>query len=84
MNNPKKTVVVSLVGVIILTGGGKVLSGHLPTYKQLFGTFILFLILGIGVEVAPEVAATLALLVLVTAALENFGEIAPKITKLVG
>lgn len=84
MNNPKQTVVISFVGVMILTGGGKVLSGHLPTYRQLMGTFILFVILGVGVEIAPEVAATLALLVLLTAALENFGAIAPAIKKLVG
>jgi hypothetical protein len=81
---PKKTVVVSLLGVVLLTGGGKLLQGKLPTYKQIGGITLLFVALSIGVELTPEVAAALALLILVTAALENFGAIAPNIDKFLG
>jgi hypothetical protein len=82
--SPKKTVVVSFLGVLLLTGGGKIVSGHLPTYKQLAGILILFIGLSMGVEIMPEVAATLALLILVTVFLENFMEVAKAINTLLG
>jgi hypothetical protein len=84
VTSPKKTVVVSFLGLLLLTGGGKVLNGHLPSYKQLAGIGILFIALSVGVEITPELAATLALLVLVTVALENFMEVSTAIKKLVG
>ena len=84
MNSPKKTVVISFIGVLLLTGGGKVFNGHLPTYRQLAGIFILFVALSVGVEITPELAATLALLILVTVALENFIDVSVAIKKLVG
>jgi len=84
VNSPKKTVVISFIGVLLLTGGGKVLNGHLPTYRQLAGIAVLFIALSIGVEITPELAATLALLILVTVALENFMEVSTALKKLVG
>jgi len=84
MNHPKKTVVVSFIGILLLTGGGKLLSGHLPSYRQLFAIWALFLFLSLGAEITPELAATLALLILVTAGLQNFSAISGFIKKFVG
>jgi len=67
----KGTVAVSLVGCSVLVGGGKLLHAELPSYRQIEGLFFLFIILAIGSELAPEVAGSLALLILVTVFLET-------------
>jgi hypothetical protein len=68
----------------VLIGGGAILRGSLPSYRQIGGTFAVFLLLSIGVEVMPEIAAMFALLVLVTVFLETFGNVSGGLARLLG
>lgn len=78
---PKKTVMVAFLGCAILIFGGHVMRGKLPTYRQLGGLFLAFAALGIGVELMPEPAAALSMVILVTVALETSGDIGPQVSK---
>lgn len=84
MNNGKHLVAVSLLGTGVLVVGGKVLSGHLPPYKQLLGIFVAYVGLSLTAEVAPELAGAMAMLVLVVVALETAGDLGPTIGRLLG
>lgn len=74
-SNPKHTVIMSLVTCTILIGGNAFLSRKFPSYKQVGGVFGVFLLLSIGVEFTPELAAMFALVVLVTVFLNTFGSL---------
>lgn len=82
--SPRGTVATTLVGCGILIAGGNLLHAKLPTYRQIEGVFFLFLILSIGVEVAPEVTQALALLIFVTVFLENGGPFLEGIMSMMG
>lgn len=71
-SNPKHTVIISLVACTVLVGGNSLLTRKFPSYKQVGGVFGVFLLLSIGVELAPEMSAMFALLVLVVVFLNTF------------
>lgn len=81
-SNPKHTVIISLVACTMLIGGNSLLSREFPSYKQIGGVFGVFLLLSIGVELAPELAAMFALLVLVTVFLATFGSLSTEFQNL--
>ena len=55
------------------------LNKKMPTYRQLVGVFIVYIVLGIGAEVTPEVAAAFSVLIVVVVFFETFGKTAPKL-----
>jgi hypothetical protein len=79
--NPKTTVVVSLVGCGLMIAGNDLLHKHtMPSYKEIMGISVAFVILSLGSEVAPDFAAMFAMLILVTVFLETGGTLAPELT----
>lgn len=82
VNHPKGVVVISLVACTVLIGGNALLSLKFPPYKQIGGVFGVFLLLSIGVELAPELSAMFALLVLVTVFLATFGSLSKEFQNL--
>lgn len=81
-SNPKHTVIISLVACTVLIGGNALLSMQFPSYKQMGGVFGAFLLLSIGVELTPELAAMFALIVLVTVFLNTFGSLSKEFQNL--
>lgn len=81
-SNPKHIVIISLVASTVLIGGNSLLSKRFPSYKQVGGVFGVFLLLAIGVELAPEMSAMFALLVLVTVFLNTFSSLSKEFQNL--
>ena len=81
-NHPKGMVVMSLVACTVLIGGNSLLSMKFPSYKQIGGVYGAFLLLSIGVEFAPDIAAMFALIVLVTVFLNTFGSLSKEFQNL--
>lgn len=77
--SPKGTVALSLLSSGILIGTSQMLNKKMPTYKQLVGVFIVYVFLGIGVEITPELAAMFSLLILTVVFFETFGKVAPRL-----
>lgn len=82
MDHPKHMVVISLVACTVLIGGNAFLSMKFPPYKQIGGVYGAFLLLSIGVELAPDIAAMFALIVLVTVFLNTFGSLSKEFQNL--
>ena len=77
--NPKSMVALSLLTSGVLIGASQLLNGKMPTYRQLVGVFVVYVFLGIGAEVTPEVAAAFSVLIVVVVFMETFGKTAPKL-----
>jgi hypothetical protein len=77
--SPKSTVGMSLLTSGVLIAASQLLNKKMPSYRQLIGVFVVYVFLGIGVEVTPELAAMFSLLVVVVVFFETFGKIAPQL-----
>ena len=77
--SPKSTVGISLLSSGVLIGASQLLNKKMPSYRQIIGVFVVYIFLGIGVEVTPELAAMFSLLVLVVVFFETFGKVAPQL-----
>ena len=75
--SPKGTVATSLLASGVLIAASQVLNGKLPTYRQLIGVCVVYIVLGVGVEVTPELAAMFSILVVTVVFFETFDKAAP-------
>jgi preprotein translocase subunit Sec61beta len=76
---PKSTVGISMLTSGVLIATSQLLNKKLPTYRQLVGVFIVYVFLGVGVEITPELAAMFSILVVVVIFFETFEKISPKL-----
>lgn len=77
--NPKSTVALSLITSGTLIGASQILNKRMPTYRQLVGVFVVYVFLGVGAEITPELASAFAILIVVVVFFETFGKTAPKL-----
>jgi len=76
---PKSTVGISMLTSGVLIAASQLLNKKMPTYRQLVGVFIVYVFLGVGVEITPELAAMFSILVVVVVFFETFEKISPKL-----
>jgi hypothetical protein len=80
-SDPRKLVTLSLIVTAVLVTVDEIASGRLPRPRIYIGLIAVFIVLLLLAQIAPVIAAPLAMLILVVALLQRGPNVLRKVTK---